>query len=209
MFKKLFADRKHHSTQEPHTGQLDEVTLNDSTSRELTPELEAELADENYPDSPPLLSARGTDYRFLRSYLAQEQWKKADQETVRVLLQTAQKSEQGWLSSGDLAEFPCQDLATIDQLWVHYSRGQCGFSVQTRLWLDCGGVVPEEDYEAYKKFAELVGWRKKGEWLFYDKLIFNVDRSPRGHLPSFRRAGGREMIFFRMITCRLCPTQSH
>lgn len=134
MFKKLFAGQRHHSTQEPHAGTVDEVTINDNTSRELTPELEAELADENYPDSPPLRSARRTDYRFLRSYLAQEQWKKADQETVRVLLQTAQKSEQGWLSSESLAEFPCQDLATIDQLWVPIAV----VNVVFRYRLDCG-----------------------------------------------------------------------
>lgn len=203
MFKKLFSGQNPGNADKSSRRSASADPKPRSPEPEMTPELEASLGDENYPDSPPLISACGMDYRLLRSYLAQEQWKRADQETVRMLLATAKQTQKGWLSREDLENFPCEDLSTIDRLWVHYSQGQFGFSVQTQLWLDCGGVAPEEDYEAYKKFAELVGWRKKGEWLFYDKLIFNVDRSPFGHLPSFRRAGAREMIFFRILTCRL------
>jgi hypothetical protein len=195
MFKKLFSGKNPNHDDKANRRGASVTPKPQSQEPEMTPELEASLADEYYPDSPPLLSACGADYRLLRSYLAQEQWKRADQETARLLLSVAKQTQKGWLSREDLVNFPCEDLGTIDRLWVHYSQGQFGFS------------APEEDYEAYKKFAELVGWRKKGEWLFYDKLIFNVDRSPFGHLPSFRRAGAREMIFFRILTCRLFKPQ--
>ncbi|CCQ59603.1 GUN4 domain-containing protein, partial [Crocosphaera watsonii] len=32
--------------------------------------------------------------------------------------------------------FPCEDLRIIDQLWVKYSNGQFGFSVQKQIYMD-------------------------------------------------------------------------
>ncbi|HYX15858.1 MAG TPA: GUN4 domain-containing protein [Nostoc sp.] len=45
----------------------------------------------------------------------------------------------GWLDYKSIENFPCTDLRTIDRLWVKYSNGHFCFSVQKRIWLECGG----------------------------------------------------------------------
>ena len=53
----------------------------------------------------------------LENLLAAELWDDADRETIDVI-----------------KRFPSQDLNVIDQLWVHYSNGHYGFSVQKQIW---------------------------------------------------------------------------
>ncbi len=71
------------------------------------------------------------------------------------------------------------DLRTIDQLWVKYSQGRFGFSVQKKIWLQCGGKV---DYDTECELGDRVGWRKGGRWLNYDDLTFNK-QAQEGPLP--------------------------
>ena len=136
------------------------------------------------PDS--LKSALGVDYTYLRNLLAAGKWKEADQETEKVMLKAAKREKEGWLSNNDIDKFPCDDLRTIDQLWVKYSQGHFGFSVQKKIWLEVGGKA---DYETECKLGDRVGWRKtrKGQksWLKYDDLTFNL-QAPSGHLPWVR-----------------------
>lgn len=134
--------------------------------------------------SPPpinLISARGIDYRKLDKLLAAEKWKKADAETSYKMLEVAGKQEEDWLTLEDMREFPCEDLRTIDRLWVQYSRGHFGFSVQRKIYQNLGGTH-EYDSEVWQKFGDAVGWRKNGEWLYYNDLSFSTD-APTGNLP--------------------------
>ncbi|WP_322744292.1 GUN4 domain-containing protein [Planktothrix mougeotii] len=78
--------------------------------------------------------------------------------------------------------FPCEDLRTIDQLWVEYSNGRFGFSVQKKIWLEVGGKV---DYETECKLGDRVGWRKNSNWMKYSDLAFSL-QAPVGHFPYFR-----------------------
>ena len=78
-----------------------------------------------------LKSARGVNYSRLQQLLAAGNWKEADKETRKVMLQVvSRESKRGWLKTEDIDNFPCEDLQTIDQLWLHYSQGKFGFSVQ-------------------------------------------------------------------------------
>ncbi|MGB3421023.1 MAG: serine/threonine-protein kinase [Dolichospermum sp.] len=126
-----------------------------------------------------LKSSCGIDYRKLRDYLAQGKWKEADAETRRVMLAVGKREEEGWLDVEHIDNFPCEDLRTIDQLWVKYSDGKFGFSVQKRIYQSCGGTR-EYNPDIWKKFGDKVGWRKVGDWLYYD---ITYTRSPEGHLP--------------------------
>ena len=137
------------------------------------------------PDS--LKSARGVDYTRLRDLLATGEWKEADRETFKVMLKAARREKEGWFDTNSIENFPCDDLRTIDQLWVKYSQGRFGFSVQKKIWLEVGGKV---DYDTECKLGDRVGWRKRRKgrkgWLEYDDLTFNLE-APRGHLPSCAR----------------------
>ncbi|PPT05012.1 serine/threonine kinase [Geitlerinema sp. FC II] len=130
-----------------------------------------------------LKSEKGVDYTRLRDLLAAGKWKEADQETAKVMLQAANREEARYLRVEDIDRFPCDDLRTIDQLWVNYSNGKFGFSVQKKIYQSLGGT---RDYneKVWVAFGDRVGWRdKEGEdWLYYHELTFDL-KAPSGHLP--------------------------
>jgi serine/threonine-protein kinase len=128
-----------------------------------------------------LSSEKGVDYTKLRDLLAQGEWKEADQETLAVMLKVAGREEYNWLRFEDIDKFPCTDLRTIDTLWVKYSKGRFGFSVQKRIWESVGGT-PNADYKTYERFGDRVGWRVNSQLLDGDNLNF-TSQAPEGHLP--------------------------
>ncbi|MBI4783819.1 MAG: GUN4 domain-containing protein [Oscillatoriophycideae cyanobacterium NC_groundwater_1537_Pr4_S-0.65um_50_18] len=135
-------------------------------------------------DTDDLRSDRNTNYKPLRDLLKAGKWKEADQETAKKMCEVMGRQEEGWLRVEDIEQFPCTDLRTIDQLWVKYSQGQFGFSVQKKIYLDCGGK-PDGKYSGDKiwnEFGDRVGWRVKGEWIYYSDLTFDTS-AKKGHLP--------------------------
>ena len=127
-----------------------------------------------------LKSERGIDYILLRDLLQAGKWKEADEETTKVMLQAASKEDRGYLDENDLKTFPCEDLLTIDRLWIKASNGHFGFSVQKKIWEKCGSPIPNGDY---KKFMEAVGWRLGDNFVRYNDLKFSTSRSLAGELP--------------------------
>ncbi|MBO1050731.1 MAG: protein kinase [Dolichospermum sp. DET73] len=142
------------------------------------------------------LQTSNMDYRKLRDYLAQGKWKEADDQTKRVMLAVAKREKEGWLDVESIDNFPCEDLRTIDQLWVKYSDGKFGFSVQKRIYKGLGGTR-EYNSGIWDKFGDKVGWRKgiveyykdsyhfgKHKWLYYGEITFDK-KAPEGHLPQY------------------------
>ncbi|MEK0188717.1 GUN4 domain-containing protein, partial [Microcoleus anatoxicus] len=160
-----------------------------------------------------VISAVGMDYINLRNLLAAGKWKEADQETARVMLKVAGREKERWLDESSIDKFPCEDLRTIDQLWVKYSNGRFGFSVQKRIYESLDGTR-EYDSKIWEAFGDRVGWRVNGNWLNYDEPKFNT-KAPEGHLPLGRdwRVGGwcrwlvsgyeLRSLFSHVETCRL------
>lgn len=137
----------------------------------------------------PRLNPHSLDkkYKVLLACLEVEDWKGADRETVNLMLEEAERAEQGYLDIESLKNFPCEILLTIDDLWVKYSKGRFGFSIQNRIWKEIVGGNPNPNQKMYEQFAERVGWHKKYEIIWYGKnLIFDIDKAPLGHLPVGR-----------------------
>ena len=136
-------------------------------------------------DTDDLSSEKGVDYRRLRDLLKACEWKDADYETDRCMLKAAGQEERGWLLEKEIDNFPCTDLRTIDRLWVKYSNGRFGCSVQKRIYQELGGTR-EYDEKIWDAFGDRVGWRQGGEWLDYDDLRWdkNCGVTPLGHLPA-------------------------
>ncbi|MFB8790402.1 MAG: GUN4 domain-containing protein [Potamolinea sp.] len=143
-------------------------------------------------DSPPIeqdnlvegVAKNVVDYTKLRDLLAAGEWQKADRETETVMIQAAGREQEGWLTEEDLDIFPCEDLRIIDQLWVKYSNGRFGFSVQKEIWQEIEANKKEEDVEIWKEFGNRIGWRMNDSWVGYRNLNFTLD-APQGHLPEW------------------------
>src|SRR5919199_163929 len=154
-----------------------------------------------------LVSERGVDYTPLQNLLAAGEWQKADRETETVMIQASGREQDGWLSEEDLEAFPCEDLCIIDELWVKYSNGHFGFSVQKGIWESIEGTNKDEDVEVWKQFGDKVGWRVNDSWVGYRNLTFSMD-APEGHLPEWVFVSGfvgggffGSGLFSRIETC--------
>ncbi|MFN7554747.1 GUN4 domain-containing protein, partial [Microcystis sp.] len=164
------------------------------------------------PPSIQLKSAKGIDYRNLEDLLKRQQWKEADEETARVMLQAANRTnrtKEGWLRVEDIDNFPCEDLRTIDQLWVKYSGGRFGFSVQGQIYREIGGME-EYNERNWDIFGSLVGWQKNNSWNWQD--INYSWQAPQGHLPLIRygyKGEGSYIIYHLTSRIFVCQTSSH
>ncbi|MFM9267585.1 GUN4 domain-containing protein [Tychonema sp. BBK16] len=165
------------------------------------------------PDSgePPITKA---DYSKLSKLLEDGKWKEADEETGNKMLEVAGKQKERYLTTEDIENFSCPDLLAIDKLWVKYSDGRFGFSVQKRIYKSLGGAK-EYDQKIWSNFGEAIGWKKKeGDWLRDDLLTWNKDQ-PEAYLPmstnvasnlndgdnTLRHRGG--IFFSHAETCKL------
>ncbi|NES08220.1 MAG: GUN4 domain-containing protein [Okeania sp. SIO2F4] len=120
-------------------------------------------------------------YSELKNLLQQKKWRDADNETISLMLKVAGRKK---LRKQDIDNFSCTDLRTIDQLWVEYSDGKFGFSVQKEIYQSLGGTKNHND-EVWEKFGDQVGWRKEYNWLERKDLIWREETSLHymGHLP--------------------------
>ena len=162
-----------------------------------------------------LSSERDIDYTKLRDLLKAGNWKEADKETYEVMIKAVGKKSGEWFTDNELLNFPCQDLRTIDQLWVKYSERRFGFSVQKEIYLSVGGKADGEYHrDAWEKFGNKVGWR---DGLItprdYSQVKFSTS-AVDGHLPfcflpgmyvyfGKRFDGELWVIFSRIETCKL------
>ena len=135
----------------------------------------------------------GVDYSRLQELLAAKQYQQANRETFRVMSQAAFQTDDGWFQPEDIAKFPCLDLKTINQLWLNYSGGHFGFSIQQEIY--------HQVNSDYHQLAETVGWIEGDYWQDYvdlrdEKLV------PRGYLPSMFASQTAEW-FSRGANCSL------
>lgn len=146
-----------------------------------------------------LKSDVGIDYRPLKQLLARGKWQKADQETWKILGQVCGKFPGYYLKLNDIEELPCQDLHTLDQLWLTYSKNHFGFTIQCCIY---------QEVEAdYPRFCDRVGWSVHNPHTAHNAYQFTL-KAPAGHLPSRRWVGGyynwwrhAEVIALRLEQC--------
>ncbi len=127
------------------------------------------------PLNDPLKSAVGADYTTLQTLLAQKRWKQADQETWNLLCEALKKSRKAYIHAKELENLPCEDLKTINHLWVKYSNGRFGFTVQNQIY--------QESEEDYGKFCNQVGWLTYNPHDPDQGIEYKIS-APVGHLPT-------------------------
>ena len=141
------------------------------------------VANQSNLASQPILKA---NYIKLEQLLAAGKWKEADEETYNKMLEVGGKEQLSrqwgeliWMK--DIINFSCPDWRAMDRLWVKYSKGRFGFSVQKRIYQNLGGTR-----QVSVAYYEAIGWKQKGEkenLLLYSQLTFNSN-APSGHLPA-------------------------
>jgi len=162
-----------------------------------------------------LLSAKGIDYRELEKLLKAKEWQNADKLTYRLMLKVANREKEGWLELENIKNFPCEDLLTLDRLWVHYSIGLYGFSVQKEIYVECGGKLdfryPSD--EIWDKLCDRTAWKSEGKWLDYpDQFFLNNFIKAKGHLPwrwsfvwgdvEYSEFYGSSFLASRLVKCK-------
>lgn len=131
--------------------------------------------------SARLVSSQGVDYTKLQDLLAGRNWRQANIETGNIMLSIACSQQGRWLDSQSIDKISCEELSIIDQLWVNYSNGQFGFSIQK-------GILKNVE-QSIDKFGNCVGWRNGDSWIEYARLKFDLlsDASLRAFSSSATR----------------------
>jgi hypothetical protein len=123
-------------------------------------------------------------YDLLESLLAEQKWREADMETEYIISELLNRN-----IKDDTSKIFAKDINKIDDLWYHYSQGKFGFQVQKDIFQQ------SDINKKIGKFGEALGWRGKAflgigvlgvfSWKDYEKLVFELDKSPKGNLPAF------------------------
>jgi hypothetical protein len=136
----------------------------------------------------PLDSALGIDYALLQQMLIQQDFEAADRLTSQKMCEAAGSAAvaRGWVYFTEVAQINNTDLNTINLLWLAYSEGKFGFSVQRKMWLSLG--------KNWEKLWLQIGWKKDGKFTRYPGgFIWNLD-APKGHLPLSNQIRGNKTI---------------
>lgn len=150
-------------------------------------------------------------YSQLQEFLKARNFKEADLETSRVILDAVNRSRDD-LTPNDMKQLPCNILQVIDRLWRDYSGDRFGLSIQLRLYIEVGGsldTLRAQNMSILEKYGDRVGWRKNGQWQGdnYPNWDFSVS-APEGSFPAiwWKSPYGFKMAtfcFMRLIECEL------
>lgn len=136
----------------------------------------------------PLHSERGIDYTQLQQLLISQDFQASDKLTLRLLCELAGELalQRKWLYFTEVESFPITDLQTINTLWLVYSEGKFGFSVQREIWLAVG--------KNWEKLWSQINWKNGNNWTRYPgEFTWNLT-APRGHLPLSNQLRGVRTI---------------
>ena len=130
----------------------------------------------------------GFDYSPLQRYLLNECYEDADRFTSSKLRELAGEKavKRGYVYFSEVESIPSIDLSTLDKLWIVYSRGKFGFTVQAKILDSLGG--------RYDKLWPRIGWKKDGIWTRYPKAFNWSIEAPNGHMPLVNQLRGVRLM---------------
>merc|ERR1712012_268468 len=77
----------------------------------------------------------------------------------------------GWVYFTEVKDIPIADLRTVDDLWLSYSKGRYGYSVQKKAWV--------KSRKVWTKFFQEIDW-VQGENNAYRKWPLPLTNALRG-----------------------------
>jgi len=134
------------------------------------------------------VSARGLDYAPLQQALMAQQFEEADRITSALLRELAGPDavRRGYVYYSEVPPMPSADLDSLDRLWVCFSRGRFGFSVQGRLLRSCNA--------RWELLWPKLAWKDGGRWTRYPgSFQWSID-APEGHMPLVNQLRGVRLM---------------
>ena len=81
----------------------------------------------------------------------------------------------------------------MERLWLTFSNGKFGYSIQKRIW--------DAERGNFDSFIRRIGWTKiengserKLKWFGANEFIYSLDKAPQGHLPLTSALRGTQLI---------------
>ena len=161
----------------------------DATSE--TEDVEVDLA--TIPTYLP--SERGIDYVPFATMLAVGDFKGADQFARDNLIKISGPGsvKRQFVYWTEVKNLPATDLATMERLWLQFSGGNFGYSVQKRVW--------EVENANFDNYIRRIGWttidngnERKLKWFGQSEFIYDVEKAPKGHLPLTSALRGTQLM---------------
>ena len=147
-------------------------------------------APEKVPSPTWLDTPSGADIDFtpLQHHLLREDFEEADRVTSALLRELAgeQAVRRGYVYFSEVAPMSGVDLTTLDRLWIVFSQGRFGFSVQWRLLQSFDG--------RYDQLWPRIGWKTDGVWTRYPGAFDWSLKAPEGHMPLINQLRGVRLM---------------
>lgn len=125
-------------------------------------------------------------YKKLYELLDAKKWQEADEETLNIVCNLMPSRSYTYI---DIAQIPPKDLRKINRLWVKFSEGKFGFSVQKDIWIKILNVYNSNgekywiDDSVYNFFIDRVGWNRESNRIYHGDIQYSLN-APQGHLPA-------------------------
>merc|ERR1712087_42160 len=147
-------------------------------------------------EDPLLESACSFDHMPLLVALKSGDFLEADRSTRQSLIKLAGEDAigRGFVYFAEVPRLPQEDLATIERLWLAYSGGKFGYSVQKGIF---GTKMVGRDLD---HFYERIGWKNdRGQLLRWlpdkgNEFNYDLEKAPKGHLPLTSTLRGTQLL---------------
>lgn len=124
------------------------------------------------------------DYTHLKNLLKKHKWQQADVESWKIMCMSLSKPTGTYLFKSDIENLPDNSLKIIDKLWMTYSKGRFGFSIQKKIY--------DRVKADYFKFCAAIGWSTYNSFDSANSDYNYSLKAPIGHLPTRIWMGGSQ-----------------
>ena len=121
----------------------------------------------------------------------------ADQTTRDLLIEIAgaDATKRGYVYWTEARMLDAAALGAVENLWLHYSDGKFGYTVQKDVWRRQKGV--------FDRFCDKIGWTteddatgqaRKRRWFGQSEFFYTLQEAPKGHLPLTSALRGTQLL---------------
>ena len=173
------------------------VNLKMSETTAASDELSTSPSKPDYGEIPSYLPTEmGVDWIPLATCLSLGEYEEADQITRDNLIKIAgsEAVRRNFVYWTDVKTIPNTDLCTMERLWLQFTDGTQGYSIQKRVWdLENGN---------FDRFIRRIGWttvengeERKLKWFTSPReFIYDPLKAPKGHLPLTSALRGTQLM---------------